>query len=187
MSISTPLFEGKHIRLGALDHETDAPIESAWTHDPYFMRLMYTEPMRPLSPTQLRKKYETLEKDSNSDKDLFHFRIRTLQAERLIGFGELFHISGTHSCGQICLGIGAEQDQQQGYGSEALSLLLHYAFSELNLHRLTAVIAEYNPAALAFFSKAGFREEVCRRQALARDSRYWDIHHLGILSSDWKS
>jgi RimJ/RimL family protein N-acetyltransferase len=186
MNISTPLFEGKLIQLGSHDYEKDPQIESGWTHDPAFMRMMYTEPMRPLSPFQLKKKYEALEKEIKEEKNLFHFRIRNRADERLLGFGELFRISWPNGSGHIRLGIGSPEDLRLGFGSEALSMLLRYAFSELNLYRLSALIPEYNPAALAFFTKAGFREEVRRREALARDGRYWDASHFGLLSDEWK-
>jgi RimJ/RimL family protein N-acetyltransferase len=58
---------------------------------------------------------------------------------------------------------------------------LHYAFAELNLHRLAAIIPEYNLAALQLFERAGFVEEVRQRQALARDGRRWDLLGYGIF------
>ncbi|HEY3311546.1 MAG TPA: GNAT family protein [Anaerolineales bacterium] len=187
MSISTQLFEGTLIRLGSLDSEQDANIEALWTHEPGFMRLMYTEPMRPLSVFQVKKKHEALEKEMEQEKNLFHFRFRTLTDDRLIGFGELRDISWSTLGGQIRLGIGSPQDWRKGYGSEALQLLLRYAFAEINLYRLTAVIPEYNQAAIRLFEKAGFTLEVRRRQALARDTRRWDALHYGLLAGEWKS
>jgi RimJ/RimL family protein N-acetyltransferase len=64
---------------------------------------------------------------------------------------------------------------------------MRFAFSELNLHRLTARVPEYNLAALALFRKAGFVEEVRRREAYQRDARRWDDIHLGLLAADWQS
>jgi RimJ/RimL family protein N-acetyltransferase len=57
---------------------------------------------------------------------------------------------------------------------------------ELNLHRLTAVIPEYNLPALALFQSFGFIEEVRRRQALERDGRFWDLMYFGLLTDEWK-
>lgn len=66
-----------------------------------------------------------------------------------------------------------------------LRLLAHFAFRELNLYRLSAAVPEYNAVALHLFEKAGFVKEVCRRQALNRDGRTWDMLHLGLLQSEW--
>jgi RimJ/RimL family protein N-acetyltransferase len=85
----------------------------------------------------------------------------------------------------VRLGIGDPADWRKGYGRDALHLLMRFAFSELNLHRLTAIVPEYNTPAMQLFTNAGFIEEVRRRQALARDSRRWDSIHLGLLRSEW--
>ncbi len=185
MDITTPLFEGSLIRLAPLDHDKDAEIESRWTHNPAFMRMMFTDPMRPLSVSQVKKKYEALEKEVEEGKNLFHFRIRTRQEDRLVGFGEVHWVMWAAQTGYVRLGIGDPADWRKGYGRDALRLLLRFAFSELNLHRLTAIIPEYNQPALALFTSAGFVEEVRRREALARDGRRWDALNLGLLRSEW--
>ena len=84
------------------------------------------------------------------------------------------------------LGIGDPDDRGRGYGSEALGLMLNYAFQELNLYRLTAVIPENNPAARHLFEEAGFQEEVRRREALHRGRRRWDVIHMGLLRAEWE-
>lgn len=185
MDIATPLFEGSLIRLTPLDHDKDAEIESRWTHDPAFMRMMFTDPMRPLSPSQVKKKYEAIEKEVEEEKNLFHFRIHTREESRLIGFGEVYWVLWATGTGCLRLGIGDPADWRKGYGRDALRLLLRFAFSELNLHRLTAIIPEYNRPAMQLFTNAGFIEEVRRREALARDGRRWDSIHLGLLRSEW--
>jgi len=186
MSIDNPLFEGKLVRLGPIDHEKDPGIVSSWTHDTGFMRMMYIDPARPLSAWQVKKKLEELEKSIEEDKNIVHFRIRERGDDRLIGFAELLWISWTNGNGYIRLGIGASEDRRKGYGREALCLLLRYAFNELNLYRLTALIPEYNLPAQSLFKKFGFIEEVCRRQTLERDSRRWDLLQLGLLAEEWK-
>ena len=82
------------------------------------------------------------------------------------------------------LGIGDPADRGKGYGREALALMINYAFEELNLFKLTAVIPEYNRVALQLFAQAGFIEEVRRRQALHRYGRRWDVIHMGILRDE---
>ena len=186
MSIDTPLFEGSLVRLGPIDYEKDPEIISRWTHNAGFMRMMYTEPARPLSAWQVKKKLEELEKSIEEEKNLFHFRIRTRADDQLVGFAELQWISWTNLSGYIRLGIGAAEDQHKGYGRETLNLLLRYAFNELNLYRLTAVIPEYNLPAQRLFTGFCFVEEVRRRQALGRDLRRWDLLQFGLLADEWK-
>jgi RimJ/RimL family protein N-acetyltransferase len=186
MSIDQSLFQGELVKLGQIDHDKDPEIISRWTHDAGFMRMMYIEPMRPLSTWQVKKRLEELEKSMEEEKNTFHFRIRSLEDERLIGFAEIYWISWTNGMGLTRLGIGAAEDRHKGYGREALGMLLRYAFDELNLYRLTAQIPDYNKPAKSLFEKMGFTEEVRRREALERDSQRWDLLHYGILAVDWK-
>jgi RimJ/RimL family protein N-acetyltransferase len=191
MDISQSLYDGTLIRLGPIDYENDAPLESKWSHDAEYMRLLDPEPVRPLSVAQVKKRFEAIEKEAEEAKNLFHFTIRT-QASldalgRLVGHARIYWIEWSHGNGWVRLGIGDPADRNKGYGSEALHLLAHFAFAELNLYRLSAAVPEYNPAALHLFEKAGFSREVCRRQALNRDGRTWDMILFGLLQAEWQA
>lgn len=185
--IQTQLFEGQDIRFGPIDHEKDPEIEAKWTHDSEFMRMMETTPARPMSAAMIRKQYEKLEKQIEEDKNLYHFMIRAKADDRLIGIAEVQRIEWTNGNGFLRLGIGAAEDRGKGYGTQALRMLLRFAFAELNLFRVSAAVPEYNEAAIALFKKFGFVQEVCRRKSLERDGRRWDLYFLGLLSDEWRN
>jgi RimJ/RimL family protein N-acetyltransferase len=187
MSIDQSLFESEHICLGPIDHEKDPEVESRWTHDASYLRLISLLPALPASPAQIKKRYEAIEKDQDEKKNLYYFALRMRSDDRLIGFARLQWIEWSNGAGFIELGIGDPNDRLHGYGSEALRLLLRFAFDELNLYRLTAILPEYNVVALHVFSNAGFIEEVRRRQSVNRDGRRWDLIHLGILNEEWRA
>jgi RimJ/RimL family protein N-acetyltransferase len=185
LTIQTPLFEAQDIRLGPIDHEKDPDVESRWTQDSEFMRLMELKPVRPLAPSMVKKKYESLEKEIEEDKNLFYFTIRAREDDRLLGKAVLEWIDWTNGNGFLRLGIGLGQDRHQGLGTQALGLLLRFAFAELNLFRVTIVVPEYNQAALGLVRKFNFVEEVRRRQAILRDEHIWDLLIFGLLQSEW--
>lgn len=185
MNLSDQLFQGEHISLSSIDHEKDAEIESRWLHNLDYMRMLDWELAYPLSPSQLKKRYEEIEKEQEEKNNLFYFTIRLKPDSRLIGFAKLFWIEWSHGTGFIQMGIGESQHRRLGYGREALNLLLRFAFGEINLYRLTSVVPEYNQAAMSLFKQTGFIEEVRRRKAIPRDGQRWDSIHLGILSREW--
>jgi RimJ/RimL family protein N-acetyltransferase len=193
MDINTSLYQGALIRLAPIDHEQDAVIESKWTHDPEYLRLLGAALARPLSPAQVRKKYEGIDKEIDEEKNLFYFTVRALPQEndqefdRLVGLARLYFIEWNNGSGHLELGIGKREDRKRGFGSDALGLLLRFAFAELNLFRLTAVIPEYNAPALHLFRKFGFVDEVRRREAIYRDGRRWDLLNLGLLRQEWEA
>lgn len=187
MAIETQLFEGKLVRLAAIDHEKDPEVESRWTHDLAFLRALGQEPARPLSPAQVKKKYEKLEKRLEESHNNFYFTIRSREDDRLLGFIRLYWIEWTHGSGGLQMGIGDSQDRGRRYGSEALNMILRFTFDELNLYRLGVWIGEDNPGGIRFFKRFGFVEEVRRRQSLHRDGRFWDLLHLGVLAEEWRA
>ena len=178
------LFAGQRVRFMPPDPDKDAEIESAWTHDAEYLRLIDTAPARPLSPAQVKKKYETLEKAENKE---FYFAVRTLADDRLIGFARLYWVDLQHGAAMLNLGLGQPADRGQGYGSDALRLLLNYAFDELNLHRAGVRTASYNTGALRFLERHGFVEEVRNRQSVFRDGTWWDGVGLGLLREERKN
>jgi len=185
--IQTQLFEGQDIRFGPIDHEKDPEIESKWTHDSEFMRLMEVNPARPMSAAMIKKQYEKLEKQVEEKKNLYYFTIRAKADDRLIGKAAVQWIEWTNGNGFLELGIGAAEERGKGYGTQALRLLLRFAFAELNLFRVSAIVPEYNEGAIALLKKFGFVQEVCRRQSLERDGRRWDLLIFGLLNDEWRN
>lgn len=185
--IQTQLFEGQDIRFGPIDHQKDPEVESKWTHDSEFMRLMEINPARPMSAAMVRKQYEKLEKQIEEEKNLYYFTIRAKADDRLIGRASIQWIEWTNGNGFLRLGIGAAEDRSKGYGTQALRMLLRFAFAELNLFRVSAMVAEYNEGAIVLLKKFGFVQEVCRRKSLERDGRRWDLLVFGLLHDEWRN
>ena len=126
LNIQTPLFEAQDIRLGPIDHEKDPEVESRWTHDNEFMCLMELKPVRPLAPEMVRKGYESLEKEIEDDKNLFYFTIRAREDDCLLGKVVLEWIDWSNGNAYLRLGIGLGGDRGQGFGVQALGLLLRF-------------------------------------------------------------
>jgi len=184
LTIQTSLLEARDIRLGPIHHEKDPEVESKWTHDIEFMCLMELKPVRPLEPAMVSQEYQALEKEIE-EENLFYFTIRAREDDHLLGKAMLESIDWSNGNAYLRLGIGSGQDRGQGLGTQALGLLLRFAFTELNLFRVTIVIPEYNQAALALVRKFGFIEEIRRRDALLCDERIWDLLVFGLLHSEW--
>ena len=176
------LFLGKLVRLTAFDADKDAETESRWTHDAEYLRLLSPNPARPLSSNQIKKKY-----DEDKERNRFRFAIRTRAEDRLIGFIHLAWVEWNNGTAFLTLGIGDAADRGKGCGSDAMEMILRYAFAELNLFRLTTLASEDNPRGLDFFTRRGFQIEVRRREAIHREGARCDGLVLGMLKEEWKS
>ena len=101
MNIQTSLYEGEEICLAPIDYEKDPEIESKWTHDASYLRLLDAAPACPLSVEQVKKKYEEIEKEQEDSKSLIYFTIRKREAERLIGFVKIYWIEWSNGSGLL--------------------------------------------------------------------------------------
>ena len=105
-------------------------------------------------------------------------------------------IIGSVTLSQIFLGgfrnaylgyyVGASY-ARQGNMTEALQLMLRYAFEKLKLHRLEANIQPANVASIALVKRAGFSREGFSRRYLKVCGRWRDHERWAITVEDWKS
>jgi RimJ/RimL family protein N-acetyltransferase len=154
--------------------------------DSEYMRLLDTDPAHLLSMIRNKEWYEKNLVEEQKDDELF-LLIRTLHDDRTIGFIGLDGISWTHGDAWIGIGLGDREDWGKGYGTDAMRILLRYAFEELNLHRLSLSVFEYNPRAIRSYEKVGFVIEGSARQFLNRDGKRYDMILMGILREEWES
>jgi RimJ/RimL family protein N-acetyltransferase len=180
--MNTSLFQGHLVRLAAPNPEADAEAMSRWQRDAEFLRLLDSEAARPLPVAQNKTDMEAIAARENS----FAFMIRTLADDRVIGFVGLIRLQWTHGDAWLGIGLGDREYWGKGCGTDALRLILRYGFAELNLHRVSLGVFEYNPRAVRSYEKAGFVLEGRTRQDVRRDGRYWDSLWMGILREEWE-
>jgi RimJ/RimL family protein N-acetyltransferase len=183
--MDTDLFSGELVRLVAPDPERAAEGFYSWAQDPEYQRLLDNNPARMGS---LKKFKEWIEKDTveKEPNEFIFFMLRTLAEDRLIGFVGLDGIRWSHGDSYVGIGLGEREYWGKGYGTDAMRLVLRYAFDELNLHRVSLAVFEYNPRAIRSYEKAGFVVEGRSRQFLNRDGRRWDLIYMGILREEWE-
>jgi RimJ/RimL family protein N-acetyltransferase len=177
--MTSDLFMGKLVRLAAFKPETDAVIVARWSRDTEYHRLGDDDPAYPRSVKQAR---EWLERDSDR---IFGFAVRTLSDDRLIGDIGLWIESWAHSEGWVGIGLGERDYWGNGYGTDAMRLMLRFAFDELNLQRVSLGVYAYNPRAIRSYEKAGFHREGLIRSDCLRDGQRWDSAFMGILRDEW--
>jgi RimJ/RimL family protein N-acetyltransferase len=115
----------------------------------------------------------------------YNFSIRTLVEDKLIGEIGLEVVSWPGRDAFVGLGIGETDYWSKGYGTDVMNVLLRYAFTEINLRRVTLTVFEYNPRAIRSYEKAGFRHEGRTRKELLREGKRYDTLWMGILREEW--
>ena len=178
----TDLFRGELVRLTAEEPQALAAAFSRWNRDTEYTRLLDFDPMHLWSEKKM-KEYIEKDMDANPPKEYF-FQVRELTEDKLIGFVGLFPI-WAHGNSWVGIGMGEPEYRGKGYGTDAMRLALRFAFMELNLHRVTLDVFEYNPRAIRSYEKAGFQHEGRQREVLFRNGKRWDVLEMGILREEW--
>jgi RimJ/RimL family protein N-acetyltransferase len=174
------LFRGRLVCLTAPTEQDIHPM-ARWSQDADYLRAVDSDYARPLSAKDLAERLE----EERSDPNGVTFHLRTVEGDRLIGFVALHEIEWNNGAGMLAIGIGDAAYRGRGYGSEALALILGYAFRELNLYRVGLTVISNNHRALRAYEKAGFRREGALRRAVARDGQRHDLVLMGILREEW--
>jgi RimJ/RimL family protein N-acetyltransferase len=178
------LFTGDLIRLTMEDPQVYAEAFCRWSHDSEYRRLLGSEIAALWSVKKIK---EWIEKEfSKEERQSFSFNIHTLQDDKLIGDIGLDIVNWSHGEAFVGIGLGERDYWGKGYGSDAMRVILRYAFTELNLRRVSLDVFEYNPRAIKSYEKVGFVHEGRMREYLNRDGRRWDLIFMGILYEEWE-
>ncbi len=178
------LLSGQLVRLAAANSDTDAEPMARWSRNAEYLRMLDSDPAAPQSAKQV--KGNIAEWMEHERADSFGFMIRTLADDRLIGFVGLGGINWNNGDGFVGIGIGEADCWGQGYGTDAMRVLLRFAFDELNLHRVSLSVYAYNPRAIRSYEKAGYKIEGHARQVVNRDGARSDEVFMGVLREDWE-
>lgn len=131
---------------------------------------------RPRTAEGLDRFYE----DVGSDDDV---ALLVCVEEEVVGQVALFGMNDGH--GTVAYWVLPEH-QGEGYATEAMTLLLDYAFDTLGLHHVVAGVIDYNEASQGLLEGLGFTLEGTRREHRFRRGRYCDMLQYGILESEWR-
>lgn len=105
----------------------------------------------------------------------------------MIGSCGLNDVDYLNRTAELGLFIGDKKFLGQGYGREAIRLLLNYAFNILNLQNIILKVYSFNERAIKCYQAVGFREIGRRRKAVIRNRQSYDIIYMDILCDEFCS
>ena len=77
--------------------------------------------------------------------------------------------------------IGDKKYRNNGYGTEAIHMLLEYGFKYLNLHSIRLDLVAINQRAHKCYLKCGFKDTGCNREQVFINGKYYDRLHICLL------
>jgi RimJ/RimL family protein N-acetyltransferase len=180
--LGTDLLVGKRVRLARPTHDDVATI-AAWSLDLEYQRLLRRGMVYPGSVEEHRGWFEEMAKGEL----MFPFSVRTLVEDRLVGLLVIKDIMWQARHCSFFIGIGESSERGRGYGSDAVRVLLQYAFLEMNLHRVGLEVMAYNADAIRAYEAAGFQHDGRLRAFVYRDGVYYDVLLMSVLRAEWEA
>jgi len=158
--------------LRTASHDFLVPWEPSWPEDA-------------LSLAAYRRRLRQMAAEWRADQG-YGFFIFLRAGGELIGGVNLSHLRrGVAQTASVGYWMG-EAHARQGAMTEAMGILIPYAFDRLGLHRLEAACLPHNKASRALLAKLGFREEGYAIRYLKINGSWQDHVLHSLLVEDYK-
>lgn len=164
------LLEDKRIRLRALEPE-DLDVLYRWENDPSLWEVGDT--LAPYS-RYLLKEYIANSHQGIYESHQLRMMIELINEQRPVGLIDLFDFEPRHA--RAACGILIDPAcQGEGLATEALRLMMEYAFSHLRLHQLYVHIPVTNEPSKRLFTRCGFKESGILKDWTITSDGYSDV------------
>lgn len=101
--------------------------------------------------------------------------------ERAIGTVILSEVDSKNGTGHLHIKMSKDGGRGKGYGTDAVSALVRYAFDELRLNCIYANILSYNEVSIRLFEKCGFQRDGVLRARIYKKGQYFDVFAYSII------
>lgn len=156
-----------------------------WVETPELM-LQWAGPsfVFPLNKFQLE---EYLKGANGKDTHSYIYSVADADSGKLLGHISLARIDRNNRSARIGrVLIGDTEAKGKGICRQMMQQILKIAFEELELHRVTLGVFDFNKPAIACYEKTGFRKEGLLRDHQKFGDDYWSLWEMAILEDEWR-
>lgn len=176
------MIYGDRIRLRAPER-SDLPDFVTWLNDPEVRQELAH--FRPFSQVEEDRWFENM-LESPGEEHPMVIEIADGDSWHPIGNCSFIGFDWRIRAAEVGIFIGDKSSWNQGYGTEAMNLLVKHGFETLNLNRISLRVYETNQRAIRCYKKVGFALEGRLRQSEYRDGKYIDVLLMSLLRSEWQ-
>jgi RimJ/RimL family protein N-acetyltransferase len=82
--------------------------------------------------------------------------------------------------------VGDTAERGKGIGEQITRAMMQIGFEELNLHRMSLGVYDFNEPAIRCYKKCGFRVDGVLRDISRHGDDYWSLMEMSILENEWQ-
>ena len=177
-----PHLVGKQVLLREYQME-DLPYARLWVNDPKTTTMLSHRFLPPQSWEDTEAFFRGVVEGRNPG---YHFVIAKKEDSTYLGQIDLLFLQQIDRNAELGIVIGEARHRGKGYGQEAISLLLDYAFGQCNLHRIHLAAVAENEGAIRCYEACGFAREGLLRQHIYINGAFRDMVQMGVLKPEWE-
>ena len=103
------------------------------------------------------------------------------ETSRSIGCVDLFEFDPKNRRAGVGIMIANKADRGRGYATEALHLIIDYAFEVLDVHQIYSNVRIDNENSLALFKKAGFEITGLKQDWIYEQGKFYDEYIMQLV------
>lgn len=158
----------------------------SWMEDPDFLRFLYGDAAR--SPKQIRENIVAmLGRTAGQSMPGGVYLLIDSKEDGPVGIISLQNISWRNRSCSIDVYIGAKNMRAGMVAGVSWYRAMEYCFDELNLHRISAFVYEFNSASWRILERSGAKREMTLPEHVARDGQLYAMYCYGLLRSEFNA
>lgn len=169
-------FQGASVRLRGVT-TNDTSLVVSWRNDSEISRYFFNE--SPVTPESHEHFIASLPPNNRL------YIIERLSDNTPVGMIGLVNINQHSRSAEFGRFLIEPEATGNGYGKQALVLILEYAFGFLDLNRLWLEAFAENRNAICMYEFVGFISEGLLRQHIFKANHYHDVKVMGLLQSEY--
>ncbi|MDF2532327.1 MAG: acetyltransferase [Clostridia bacterium] len=174
------MYTGQKVRLRAYRKE-DIPLRLSYINDAEIASHLTDDIPFPITQYEEERWFEAI----SSNSDIYKFAIETKDDQLFIGGCSINDVDWKNSVATIGIFIGNRDYWRNGYGSDAMNILVSFIFNQMNINKVRLTCYSFNQRALKSFEKYGFVVEGVLRKEIFKDGCYYDKIAMGILREEF--
>jgi RimJ/RimL family protein N-acetyltransferase len=176
------IVPGEKVFLGPIRRDF-APFYRRWMNDLEVALTLNILRRLPMTEEDELDWFDSARRETNSKV----FTIYERPDDRPVGNVGLHDIDFHSGTAEVGLVIGERAVWGRGYATEALTLLVDYAFTVLGLNQVWLRYVAFNERARQVYDRVGFREAGRLREAARVGQRRYDLVFMDLLAREFRS
>lgn len=178
------MLPGDTIYLTRFDN-ANAEQARLWLNDPAVNEWLLSGQL-PVSEAAEAAFYALTESEWNAGT-AYRLEIHVAEDDRFIGICGLDSVDRIHRHAEVGIFIGSIEDQNRGFGRDAIVTLLRFGFDRIGLHRIAIMANAENERAVHLYGSIGFKEVGREREVVFMRGRFRDHVCFDMLEDEFRA